>query len=123
MSGHGHPADAAHAGRAATTTARLQDALAVACAVYLVLLQTNLALALRSVAFGVIAALALVLVTRADVRGNAALSPPARWLAFAFLAWAAWSAASLGWSRAPGATAPPCRARRRASRAPARARR
>jgi len=105
MSGHGHPADAANAGRAATTTARLQDALAVACAVYLVLLQTNLALALRSVVFGVIAALALVLVPRADVRGKAALSPPARWLAFAFLAWAAWSAASLGWSRAPAYTA------------------
>ena len=42
-----------------TTTDRLRDALAIACAVYLVLLQTNLALALRSFVFGAIAVLAL----------------------------------------------------------------
>ena len=86
-------------------TAKLQDALAVACAVYLVLLQTNLALAVRSIAFGVIAVLALALVVRADARAQATLSRPACAVALAFAAWAAWSAASLAWSRAPGYSA------------------
>ncbi|MFI4925587.1 MAG: hypothetical protein ACHQJ7_10670, partial [Vicinamibacteria bacterium] len=88
-----------------TTTDRLRDGLAVACAVYLVLLQTNLALALRSFVFGVIAVLALALVLRRDARTDAALSPPARALAVAFAAWAAWSALSLAWSRAPAYSA------------------
>jgi len=88
-----------------TTTDRLRDALAIACAVYLVLLQTNLALALRSFVFGAIAVLALALVIRRDARADAALSPAARALAFAFLAWAAWSALSLAWSRAPAYSA------------------
>lgn len=83
------------------TTARLRDALAVLCAVYLVLLQTNLALVLRSTVFGAIALVALALAFRADVRADAALSRPARAAVAAFLAWAAWSAASLAWSVAP----------------------
>jgi O-antigen ligase len=86
-------------------TAKLKDALAIACAVYLVLLQTNLALAVRSVAFGVVAVLALALVLRPDARADASLSPPARALAYAFAAWAAWSALSLAWSRAPAYSA------------------
>jgi O-antigen ligase len=85
---------------AGATTARLQDALAIACATYLVLLQTNLALAVRSTVFGVIAVVALALVLRADARAAAALGPAARRVVLAFVAWAAWSAASLAWSRA-----------------------
>ena len=88
-----------------TTTDRLRDALAVLCAAYLVLLQTNLMLALRSAVFGLIAVLALALVVRRDARADAALSPPARALALAFLAWSAWSALSLAWSRAPAYSA------------------
>jgi len=88
-----------------TTTDRLRDALAIACAVYLVLLQTNLALALRSTVFGVIAVLALAVVLRRDARADAALSPPARALALAFVAWGAWSALSIAWSRAPAYSA------------------
>lgn len=88
-----------------SATARLQDVLAVLCAVYLVLLQTNLALALRSIVFGLVALCALLLLLRADARADAALTRPARWLAVAFLAWAAWSTASLAWSRAPAYTA------------------
>ena len=60
------------------TTPRLQDALAVLCATYLCLLQTNLALALRSFVFGAIGVVAIVLVLRRDARAQAALSPPAR---------------------------------------------
>ena len=82
-------------------TAKLQDALAIACAVYLVLLQTNLALAVRSVTFGIIAVLAIALLLRPDARADARLSRPACLLAIAFVAWAAWSVASLAWSRAP----------------------
>ena len=88
-----------------TTTDRLRDALAIACAIYLVLLQTNLALALRSAVFGVIAVLALAVVVRRDARADAALSPPARALAIAFVAWSAWSALSIAWSRAPAYSA------------------
>ncbi|CAG0964797.1 hypothetical protein BURK1_00906 [Burkholderiales bacterium] len=84
-----------------TTTAKLRDTLAILCAVYLVLLQTNLALALRSIVFGLVALVALVLVLRADARADAALSGPARALAAAFVAWAAWSAATLAWSGSP----------------------
>ncbi|MEO8485359.1 MAG: O-antigen ligase family protein [Betaproteobacteria bacterium] len=84
-----------------TATARLQDALAILCATYLVLVQTNLALALRSMVFGLIALVALVLVLRPDARGEAALSRPACALALAFVAWAGWSMASLAWSSAP----------------------
>ena len=86
------------------TTPRLQDALAVLCATYLVLLQTNLALALRSFVFGAIGVVALVLVLRRDARAQASLSPPACLLAAAFVAWSLWSAASLAWSRAPAYT-------------------
>lgn len=84
-----------------TITEKLQDALAVLLAVYLVMLQTNLALALRSVVFGLIVLAALALVLRADARAEAALSPPARAVVLAFVAWSAWSAASIGWSARP----------------------
>ena len=75
--------------------------LAVLLAVYLVLLQTNLALALRSTVFGLVALVALVLALSADGRRAAALSAPARALALAFLAWSGWSAVSLLWSADP----------------------
>ena len=89
------------AGPGDASTRRLRDALAVLCAIYLVLLQTNLALALRSAVFGAIALVALVLVFRSEARADAALSRPARAAVAAYLAWAAWSAASVGWSVAP----------------------
>jgi O-antigen ligase len=84
-----------------TTTAKLQDALAILAGAYLVLLQTNLALALRSVVAGLIVLVALALVLRPDARREAALSRPARiWVAL-FLASGAWSALSIGWSLRP----------------------
>ena len=84
-----------------TSTAKLRDVLAVLCAIYLVLLQTNLALVLRSTTFGAIALVAIVLVFRADARSDAALARPARIAVAAFLAWAGWSVASIAWSVAP----------------------
>jgi len=86
---------------ASANSAKLRDVLAVLCAIYLVLLQTNLALVLRSTVFGATALVALVLVFRADARADAALSRPARLAVAAFLAWAAWSVASIAWSVAP----------------------
>ena len=82
-------------------TARAKDALAILCATYLVLLQTNLALVVRSTVFGALALVALALALRADARADAALSRPARTAVAAFLAWAAWSAASIAWSVDP----------------------
>jgi O-antigen ligase len=86
------------------TTPRLQDALAILCAIYLCLLQTNLAHVLRAFVFGMIGVVAIALVLRRDARAQAALSRPALVLAAAFLAWSAWSTLSLAWSRAPGYT-------------------
>jgi len=86
---------------ASANSAKLRDVLAVLCAIYLVLLQTNLALVLRSTVFGATALVALVIVFRADARADAALSRPARLAVAAFLAWAAWSVASIAWSVAP----------------------
>ena len=91
------------AGPGDASTRRLRDTLAVLCAIYLVLLQTNLALALRSTVFGAIALVVLMLVFRSEARADAALSRPARAAIAAYLAWAAWSAASVGWSSAPSA--------------------
>lgn len=88
-----------------TTTARLQDALAILAGAYLVLLQTNLAHALRSIVAGLIVLVALVLVLRPDARRDAALSRPARVWAALFLACCAWSALSIGWSVRPGYSA------------------
>ena len=82
-------------------TPRLKDALAILGAAYLVLLQTNLALVVRSTVFGAMALVALALVLRADARADAALSRPARAAVAAFLAWAAWSASSIAWSVDP----------------------
>ncbi len=79
-------------------TDRLRDALAVLAATYLVLLQTNLMNAPRSVVLGLMAVVALAVFARADARADAALSAGARALAAAFLACAAWSVASLAWT-------------------------
>lgn len=88
-----------------TTTAKLRDLLAILCATYLVLLQTNLALALRSTVFGAMALVALAVALRPDARADAALTRPARAAVAAFLAWAVWSCTSLSWSVAPGYSA------------------
>ena len=66
------------------------------------LLQTNLALALRSIVAGSIVLVALALCARPDARRDAALSPPARAWAVAFVAFAAWCALSVAWSARPG---------------------
>ncbi|MCE7878682.1 MAG: hypothetical protein DYH14_15465, partial [Betaproteobacteria bacterium PRO3] len=55
-------------------TDRLRDALAVLAATYLVLLQTNLMNAPRSVVLGLMAVVALAVFARADARADAALS-------------------------------------------------
>lgn len=82
----------------ALMTDRLRAALAVLAGAYLVLLQTNLMNAPRSVVLGLMGVVALLVAARADARADAALAPGARAIAAAFLAGAAWSVASLAWS-------------------------
>lgn len=83
---------------AARTTALLRDTLAVLGGTYLVLLQTNLMNAPRSVVLALMALVAIAIVLRPDARADAALSAPARAVVAAYLASVAWSVASLAWS-------------------------
>lgn len=79
-------------------TDRLRDALAVLAAAYLVLLQTNLMNAPRSIVLGLMGVFALLVAARPDARADAALSAEARAIVVAFLACAAWAFASLAWT-------------------------
>lgn len=79
-------------------TNRLRDALALLGGTYVVLLQTNLMNSPRSFVFALMAMLAIAVAARPDARAAVALSPPARAVAAAFLACAAWSIASLAWT-------------------------
>lgn len=82
----------------ATTTGRLRDTLAVLAGIYLVLLQSNLMNAPRSIVLGLMGVVALAVIVRPDARAELAWSNPARAIAVAFVACAAWSVASLAWS-------------------------
>ena len=83
-------------------------------AAYLVLLPTNAAVAPRSIAFGgLLLMLVLLAVATGRARGRAAppsgpgstLPAPPRVVAAAFAAWALWSAASWFWSARPAYSA------------------
>jgi O-antigen ligase len=84
--------------RVDTLPARLRRALVVAAGIYLALLPTGWATAARSIAFGVSAALALlVLAWSRSGRGEPIPSPGTAILTALFL-WSGWAVASAAWS-------------------------
>jgi len=86
-------------------TDRLRQSLLVAAGAYLALLPTSALTAVRSIAFGVAALCAVLLVARFALGAGPRLPSPGRAVPITIAVWAAWATTSVAWSIHPGLTA------------------